>query len=127
MENSNTRLLIDAKNLRKEYSPGEAALENLSLTVAAGEIVGLLGPNGAGKTTAIHIFLGLLSPTSGKARVFEKNPLAHKHEIAKKMNFSSAYAQLPSNLKVFENMVIGRILAPVSYDPVSRVLLSNRT
>jgi ABC-2 type transport system ATP-binding protein len=41
------------------------ALDGLSLTVEAGEILGFLGPNGAGKTTALHIAMGLLRPSSG--------------------------------------------------------------
>lgn len=97
--------LIRAEALSKSYGDTRA-LDGLSLSVSAGEIVGLLGPNGAGKTTAIHIFLGLLSPTGGSARVFGKDPLRHKHEISRKLNFSSAYAQLPSNLKVSENLKV---------------------
>ncbi len=42
-----------------------AALDNLSLTLDPGEILGFLGPNGAGKTTAIHLALGFLRPTAG--------------------------------------------------------------
>ena len=98
-------LLIRADKLRKQYDDA-LALDSLSLSVSSGEIVGLLGPNGAGKTTAIHIFLGLLAPTSGQALVFGKDPLVYRNELAKRMNFSSAYAQLPSNLKVSENMTI---------------------
>ncbi len=97
--------LIRCEGLCKEYA-GTKALDGLSLSVSSGEIVGLLGPNGAGKTTAIHLFLGLLSPTRGQVRVFGKDPLRHKHEISKLLNFSSAYAQLPSNLKVLENLRI---------------------
>jgi len=97
--------LVITENLGKNYGDARA-LENLSLSVRRGEIVGLLGPNGAGKTTAIHILLGLLSPSSGKASVFGLSPLTHRHEIAARLNFSSAYVQLPSNLKVLENMNI---------------------
>ncbi len=97
--------LLDAKDLRKEYDD-TTALDDLSLHVRAGEIVGLLGPNGAGKTTAIHIFLGLLSPTTGHVEVLGMNPLRKRHIIAQRINFSSAYVQLPSNLKVSENMII---------------------
>ena len=97
--------LISAQNLCKEYA-GTRALENLSLSLNAGEIVGLLGPNGAGKTTAIHIILGLLEPTDGEIRVFGLSPLTNRHAISKLLNFSSAYVQLPSNLTVIENLFI---------------------
>ncbi len=49
-----------------------AALQELNLTVNEGEIFGLLGPNGAGKTTAIKIFMGLIFPTEGNARIMGK-------------------------------------------------------
>jgi len=48
------------------------ALQDFSLTVYPGEIVGFLGPNGAGKTTAIHIALGLNRPSSGRGTLFGK-------------------------------------------------------
>ncbi len=97
--------LISSNKLCKRYAD-TTALSDLSISVSASEIVGLLGPNGAGKTTAIHIFLGLLSPTSGEVRVFGKDPVRHRHELSKLLNFSSAYAQLPSNLRVRENLNI---------------------
>lgn len=97
--------LIETKNLCKVY-PETKALDNLSLSLNRGEILGLLGPNGAGKTTAIHILLGLLTPTSGEVTVFGTAPLKNRYSIAKRLNFSSAYAQLPSNLKVIENLTI---------------------
>ena len=105
MYNKIMQSLISAKDLRKEY-PGTKALDGLSLELVPGEIVGLLGPNGAGKTTAIHIVLGLLSPTGGEIRVFGLSPITHRHEIAKRLNFSSAYVHLPTNLKVTESLSI---------------------
>jgi ABC-2 type transport system ATP-binding protein len=50
------------------------AVENLSLDVERGEVLGLLGPNGAGKSTAIKLLLGLLRPTSGRLSVFGRDP-----------------------------------------------------
>ena len=105
--------LVITENLSKNYA-GVLALENLSLSVRRGEIVGLLGPNGAGKTTAIHILLGLLTPSSGQAAVFGLSPLLHRYRIAQRLNFSSAYVQLPSNLKVIENLKIFAKLYNVS-------------
>ena len=51
--------------LRKRYGR-QAAVEDVSLTVGRGEVVGLLGPNGAGKTTVIKMLLGLVRPTPGR-------------------------------------------------------------
>jgi ABC-2 type transport system ATP-binding protein len=47
-----------------------AAVRDLNLTVAAGQIYGLLGPNGSGKSTTLKILLGLVTPTRGEARIF---------------------------------------------------------
>lgn len=60
--------VLEARSLGKSY--GETrALVDLDLRVERGEVYGLLGPNGAGKTTTIHLFLGLLEPTSGSCLV----------------------------------------------------------
>lgn len=99
----NNNILVSARDLYKRFGPTEA-LRGLSLEVKSGEILGLLGPNGAGKTTAIHIFLGLLTPTSGETKVLGLSPLKQRHQISKSINFSSAYTYLPTNLKVIENL-----------------------
>ena len=59
---------ISVKNLTKEYN-GTVAVNNLSLTVKKGEILGFLGPNGAGKTTTIHCIAQLASVTKGSIKV----------------------------------------------------------
>lgn len=61
-------LAIDARGLRKEFN-GRAAVRDLTLSVHRGEIFGFLGPNGAGKSTSIKMFLGLVHPTDGEARL----------------------------------------------------------
>jgi ABC-2 type transport system ATP-binding protein len=94
---------LEARGLSKTYG-AVRALEDLSFTARAGEIVGLLGPNGAGKTTAIHILLGMLRPTSGEAALFGLSPLERPYDIYPRINFSSAYVQLPYNMKVDANL-----------------------
>jgi zinc transport system ATP-binding protein len=58
-------LLIAAKNVGLTIGQNKI-LENVSLTVAEGEIVTVIGPNGAGKSTLIKVILGLIAPTSGE-------------------------------------------------------------
>lgn len=61
-----TSPVVETRALTKRY--GEfTALESLSISVDAGQILGFIGPNGAGKTTTIRILVGLLRPTEGSA------------------------------------------------------------
>jgi branched-chain amino acid transport system ATP-binding protein len=60
--------LIEIENLTKEYD-GVTALQDVSLEVRQGEILGLIGPNGAGKTTLFHCISGMTAPTRGSIRL----------------------------------------------------------
>src|SRR3954466_7541837 len=57
----------------REFEETRAA-DNVSFSIAEGELVGFLGPNGAGKTTTLKMLSGLIYPTSGKARVAGFDP-----------------------------------------------------
>jgi ABC-2 type transport system ATP-binding protein len=100
---------IDVRHLRKCYG-ALCAVDDISFTVAPGEIVAVLGGNGAGKTTTIMMLLGLLLPTSGSARVLGHDMATQRHRALLHMNFSSPYIDLPSALTVAENLqVYGRL------------------
>ena len=60
--------VVVIEQLTKRYG-SFTALDSLSLTIQAGQILGMIGPNGAGKTTSIKILVGLARPTSGTARI----------------------------------------------------------
>ncbi len=68
--------VLDVDRLTKDYPVGfwrprpYRALHDLSFAVAQGEVFGCLGPNGAGKSTTLKLLLGLVTPTSGTARLF---------------------------------------------------------
>jgi ABC-2 type transport system ATP-binding protein len=98
-------VIVEVEHLRKEFD-GTVAVADVSFCVQRGEIVGVLGPNGAGKTTTIQILLGLTTPTAGTVRIFGKELQKHRVEILQRCNFASAYTGLPSNLKVWENLLI---------------------
>lgn len=105
MELENASPLVQVTDLTKRY--GETtAVNGLSFSIKKGEIVGLLGANGAGKTTTMHMLLGILSPTSGKVEMFGQDMQKHRLDILKRCNFSSTYASLPSNLKVWQNLTV---------------------
>ncbi|MBE6355513.1 MAG: LPS export ABC transporter ATP-binding protein [Lentisphaerae bacterium] len=62
---ANEPLLVSAENLVKTYK-GRTVVNQVSLNVRPGEVVGLLGPNGAGKTTSFYMVMGLVRPDGGK-------------------------------------------------------------
>ena len=59
---------LQTKEISKSYR-GRKVVDNVSLWVKQGEVVGLLGPNGAGKTTSFYMIVGLISPDSGNVEV----------------------------------------------------------
>jgi ABC-2 type transport system ATP-binding protein len=59
-------------SLVKQYGK-QAAVNNLSATIQAGRITGFLGPNGAGKSTSLRCLVGLAKPTSGSAKILDKD------------------------------------------------------
>lgn len=60
--------ILQCRNLKKLYTP-TTGLQDISLTLSRGKIIGLLGPNGSGKTTLIKLINNLLVPTSGSIRI----------------------------------------------------------
>jgi ABC-2 type transport system ATP-binding protein len=61
--------VIETVGLCKRFGGTTLAVDDLTLTVEAGEVMGFLGPNGSGKTTTIRLLMGLLRPTAGRASI----------------------------------------------------------
>lgn len=81
------------------------AVDDLSFTVEPGEIYGLLGPNGAGKTTTLRMLLGLLTPTSGQARIAGFGSMAQPDEVKRRVGYVSAASGLYQALTVREMLL----------------------
>ena len=95
--------ILQARSLTKRFKD-ITAVDNLDLEVSPGEVIGLLGVNGAGKTTVMNMILGLTIPNEGSIHVFGKDLQQHRIELLKRTNFCTTYANLPSNLKVWQNL-----------------------
>jgi lipopolysaccharide export system ATP-binding protein len=65
-------MILKSKNLRKKYK-NRFVVNDISIEVHQGEIVGLLGPNGAGKTTTFYMTVGLIKPFSGEVYLDDEN------------------------------------------------------
>jgi len=92
--------------LSKSFA-GVKAVDDISLSIEEGKIIGLLGPNGAGKTTTINMILGILEPDGGTIKIFNKTGL---DETRERLNFAAVYAHLPGNLTVRQNLNVFGLL-----------------
>ena len=106
-------LALKASRLCKRYG-SLRAVEEISFSVHHGEIVGLLGPNGAGKTTTINMVLGILQPSSGSVQIEGIDIARHRSAALAHTNFAAAYAALPGNLTVAQNLRIFGLLYDVA-------------
>ena len=94
---------IQVETLTKRYGD-TLAVDGISFAAAPGTTLGLLGGNGAGKTTTIAMLLGILIPTAGSIRILGHDMATDRFAALARMNFSSPYIALPSNLSVRENL-----------------------
>ena len=97
-------LLVTASNLTRRFG-SFVALDDVTIEVRAGEVLGLLGPNGAGKTTLIRILCGLLSPSSGKARVAGLDVARDSDNVRARIGYVSQRFSLFTDLTAEENLM----------------------
>ena len=98
-------MAIDAHGLCKAYG-SRVVLDDVSLHVAEGEILGLLGPNGAGKTTLIKILCGLLVPTSGSGTILGYDVIRHPADVRARVSLVAPTADVgtDNSLTVRQNL-----------------------
>jgi len=89
--------LISLQGLTKRYPGGVVALDGLTLDLEPG-IIGLVGANGAGKSTLLKILLGLLPPTSGTAKVMDRDVVSQGLDIRQFVGYMPEHDCLPPDL-----------------------------
>ena len=105
---SGDRPVLTAEGLVKAYG-GRTVVRDVSLEVAAGEIVGLLGPNGAGKTTTFSIVVGLVPPDAGLVRLGERDLT----ELPMYRRARAGISYLPQEPSVFRKMTVEQNLLAI--------------
>ncbi|MFI6291140.1 ABC transporter ATP-binding protein [Nonomuraea sp. NPDC050790] len=93
--------VIEVRNLHKRYGTN-VAVDDVSLTVEEGEILGILGPNGAGKTTTVECVEGLRTPDRGEITVCGLDPRRDRAELTRRLGVQLQAGQLPERLQVAE-------------------------
>ena len=95
------RPAVEVAHLRKTYGT-LVAVDDVSFSVAEGEIFGILGPNGAGKTTAIECAIGLRQPDAGTIRLLGLDPQADRDKVHEIVGVQLQAGALPGKLRVDE-------------------------
>ena len=95
--------VIKTEKLTKYYGKSRGIID-VDLTVESGDFYGFIGPNGAGKSTTIRTLLGLISPSSGSAHIFEKDIISSKTEILTRIGY------LPSETMFYPSMKVAELL-----------------
>lgn len=102
--------MIEAEAVGKTFD-SVTALDDVSLTVPRGSVLGLLGHNGAGKTTLVNMLTTMLPPTSGSARVAGYDVVAQAHEVRSRIGLTGQFAAVDEGLSGTDNLVlIARLL-----------------
>ncbi len=96
-------VLVEADRLRKTFGP-ITAVDEISLKVARGEVLGFLGPNGAGKSTTMKMLTGFLEPDSGSARICGLSMANRAKEAKGKIGY------LPEGAPAYGDMTAGAFL-----------------
>ncbi len=96
-------MIIQAEVLTKKYG-NLVAVDNVSMTVDEGELVGVIGPDGAGKTTFLRMLAGALEPTGGKIIVNGKTFADNRRELKEEIGYLSQVSQAYGDLTVWENI-----------------------
>jgi ABC-2 type transport system ATP-binding protein len=115
---------LETVNLGKRYGRSWA-LRDCSFKLPAGKVGALVGPNGAGKTTLLHLAVGLLRPSAGAVRVFERDPRGLPLEVLPRVGFVAQDTPLYRSYSVKDLLTYGRRMNSVWDQQRALARLSN--
>jgi len=100
-----TKSILETKALTKRFGT-LVAVDQVNISISAGEMFGLVGPNGAGKTTVIKMLTTLLSPTSGDAWVAGHDVIGHSAQVRRVIGYVPQLLSADGSLTGEENLLI---------------------
>lgn len=112
-----TKTIIEINNLEKNFSNFKA-IQNVSLKLDQGKIIGLIGHNGCGKSTLFNLLCGILIPTKGDIKIKNFNLETDSIEIRKKVSYLSDGTRYYGNLSARKNLEFFADLADKNYDKI---------
>lgn len=115
--------MIEITNLTFEY-PGVLALDNVSLSVAEGDITALVGPNGAGKTTLLSCIAALDTPVSGTIFVNGIDVLKHPRQTHRQVGYLADFYGLYTQLTVEQSLRYAAMAHSIERDSLARAISS---
>lgn len=95
--------VVEVQGLQKKFGKFQA-LQDVTFTVEAGEVVGFIGPNGAGKSTTIRALLGIIKRDAGRAEIFGKDVWKDSLEIHKRISY------VPGDVTLWGSLTGGEII-----------------
>jgi ABC-2 type transport system ATP-binding protein len=98
MAESSGGLVVETAHLTKIYQNRQIALNDVSLRIEPGCVLGLLGPNGAGKTTLLRLTLGLHRPTAGGVKVFGRAMSPNAADLRRRIGYIPTNPQFPKGM-----------------------------
>jgi lipopolysaccharide export system ATP-binding protein len=120
-ENNNSKSTLSTHNLKKSYKK-RTVLQDVSIEVSSGEVVGLLGPNGAGKTTCFYMVVGLVACDGGEVRLDDQIithlPIHQRARLG--LSYLPQEASVFRKLTVFENIKAVLELQNFAADDIDR-------
>ena len=111
---------IEAENLIMQFGDF-IAVNNVNLKIKQGEIFGFLGSNGCGKTTTMKMLTGLLTPTSGKAKLFGEEVKDNSLQMKEKVGYMTQAFSLYNELTILENLELHAKLFHIKEDREERI------
>ena len=111
---------IEAENLIMQFGDF-IAVNNVNLKIKQGEIFGFLGSNGCGKTTTMKMLTGLLTPTSGKAKLFGEEVKDNSLQMKEKVGYMTQAFSLYNELTILENLELHAKLFHIKEDREKRI------